>query len=108
MAQTYETRRRSGKHESSDAKASGPGQAPKTKSRMEKNMSKKNVAPTQKQSQSRESEFKGKPVLGLYRSEGDTYPVRFGLGKAALILAHVEDIKAFQDKHSKQHAPAAA
>ena len=72
-------------------------------------MSKKNAAPTQKpQSVVREDLFKGKPVLTLARSADDKYPVRFGLAKAGLILEHVEDIKAFQAKHSKQEASAAA
>lgn len=61
-----------------------------------------------KESQARESEFKGKPVLGLYRNEGDKYPMQFGVVKAGLILAHVEEIKAFQAKHQKQAAPVAA
>ena len=56
----------------------------------------------------KESEFKGKPVLALYRSEGDKYPLKFGLAKAALILAHVEAIKAFYGKHQGKEATAAA
>lgn len=59
-------------------------------------------------SQAREGEFKGKPVLGLYRNEGDKYPFQFGVAKAGLILAHVEEIKAFLAKHQKQAAPVAA
>ncbi len=69
-------------------------------------MTKKNEA--KKESQAREGEFKGKPVLGLYRNEGDKYPFQFGVAKAGLILAHVEEIKAFQAKHGKQEATAAA
>jgi len=61
-----------------------------------------------KDSQARESEFKGKPVLGLYRNEGDKYPFQFGVAKAGLILAHVEEIKAFLAKNPKQAAPVAA
>ncbi len=72
----------------------------------EKTMSKKNEA--KKDSQAREEEFKGKPVLGLYRSADDTYPLKFGLSKAGLILAHVEEIKAFQAKHSGKEASATA
>lgn len=59
------------------------------------------------QSQAQESEFKGKPVLALHRSEGDKYPLRFGLAKAGLILAHVEEIRAFVGKHRKATASAA-
>lgn len=55
-----------------------------------------------------ESEFKGKPVLALYRAEGDKYPLRFGLAKARLILAHVEAIKAFHAKHQDKEASASA
>ncbi len=72
----------------------------------EKTMTKKNEA--KKDSQAREEEFKGKPVLGLYRSADDKYPLKFGLSKAGLILAHVEEIKAFQAKHEKKEVPAAA
>ena len=61
-----------------------------------------------KESQARESEFKGKPVLGLFRNEGDKYPMQFGLTKAGLILAHVEEIKAFHAKHYKTEVPANA
>ena len=68
-------------------------------------MTKKNEA--KKESQARQEEFKGKPVLGLYRSAYDKYPLRFGLVKAGLILAHVEEIKAFLAGHKEQAAPAA-
>jgi len=67
----------------------------------------KNEKP-QKESRAREAEFKGKPVLGLYRREGDKYPFQFGTAKASLILAHVEEIKAFCAKHEKQEVPATA
>lgn len=55
----------------------------------------------------RETEFKGKPVLALLRNEGDKYPLKFGLAKAGLILAHVEAIRAFQAKHAEKAAPKA-
>lgn len=62
----------------------------------------KNVKP---QGEVRETEFKGKPVLALYRSDGDKYPlIKFGLAKAGLILAHVEAIKTFHAKGQKQVA----
>ena len=63
---------------------------------------------TTKQSLARESEFKGKPVLGLFRDEADKFGLKFGTAKAALILAHGGDIKAFLAKHQKQAAPVAA
>ncbi|MDE1977261.1 MAG: hypothetical protein KGI84_08385 [Elusimicrobia bacterium] len=60
------------------------------------------------QSRAKEEEFKGKPVLGLYRNEGDKYPLKFGLAKAGLILANMEAIKTFCAKHEKQEVPATA
>lgn len=41
------------------------------------------------------SEFKGKPVLILKRSEEDKYPFSFGVSKAKLILENIEEIKKF-------------
>lgn len=41
------------------------------------------------------SEFKGKPVLILKRSEDDKYPFSFGASKARLILENVDAIKKF-------------
>ena len=61
-----------------------------------------------KESQAQESEFKGKPVLTLSRREGDKYPLRFGVAKAGLILAHLEDIKAFCARNEKKEEAAAA
>ncbi len=46
-----------------------------------------------------EMEFNGKPVLALKRDEWDKYPLRFGLGKAALILGNLEAIRSFQARH---------
>ena len=48
------------------------------------------------------SEFKGKPVIILRRSEDDKYPFTFGLTKARLILDHIEDIKKFVEENSKE------
>lgn len=110
MAQTYETRRRSAKHEGSDAKVQ-TGQAPETNSRTEKNMSKKNAVPTQTEATTgvvSEGEYKGKPVLSLLRNAEDKKPLRFGFVKAGLILAHLEDIKSFRAKHAKQEASVTA
>jgi len=42
-----------------------------------------------------EDEFKGNKIVVLKRNEDDTYPFRFGYGKALLILEHIEDIKKF-------------
>ncbi len=47
------------------------------------------------------SEFKGKPVLIMKRSEDDKYPFTFGLSKARLILENLEEIKRFVEENSK-------
>jgi len=49
-----------------------------------------------------EKEYKGNPVLALKRNEDDRYPFTFGLPKARLILAAVEEIRAFVAKHSNK------
>lgn len=41
------------------------------------------------------SEFKGKPMMVIKRSEDDKYPFSFGLAKAKLILENLEEIKKF-------------
>jgi len=48
------------------------------------------------------SEYKGKPVLVIKRSEDDKYPFAFGLGKARLILENLEEIKKFVAESSKE------
>lgn len=48
------------------------------------------------------SEFKGKPVLIMRRSEDDKYPFSFGLSKARLILENLEEIKKFVEDNSKE------
>ncbi len=50
------------------------------------------------------SEFKGKPVLILRRTEDDKYPFTFGLTKARLILENLEEIKRFVEENDKQEA----
>ncbi len=54
----------------------------------------------------RESEFNGKPMLGLYRDEMDQFGLKFGLKKAKLIMEHIEAIRAFIDKYDKIPAQA--
>ncbi|HNY91236.1 MAG TPA: hypothetical protein PKJ13_03375 [bacterium] len=44
-------------------------------------------------------EFKGNPILTLNPDE--RYPFSFGLSKARLILAHLDDIRAFVEQYSK-------
>ncbi len=48
------------------------------------------------------SEFKGKPILILRRSEDDKFPFSFGLSKAKLILENLEDIKKFVAENSQE------
>ena len=45
------------------------------------------------------SEYKGRPVITL--NPGERYPFTVGLSKAKLILQHIEDIKAFVEKHDQ-------
>ena len=53
-------------------------------------------------SASSESEYKGSPVLILSQGPEDRFPFSFGLRKARLMLDHVDDIKAFVDKHTTE------
>jgi len=48
------------------------------------------------------SDFKGKPVLIMRRTEDDKYPFTFGLSKAKLILENLEEIKRFVEDNSKE------
>jgi hypothetical protein len=48
-----------------------------------------------------ESEFKGNPLIVLQKSDADPYPFQFGIRKAQLIMSHVDDIKAFINKHTE-------
>jgi hypothetical protein len=47
------------------------------------------------------SEFKGKPVLIMRRTEDDKYPFTFGMSKAKLILENLEEIKRFVEDNDK-------
>ena len=51
------------------------------------------------------SEFKGKPVLILRRSEDDKYPFAFGLSKAKLILENLADIQKFVAESDEEPQP---
>jgi hypothetical protein len=46
------------------------------------------------------SEFKGKPLIVIKRSEEDQYPFSFGVSKAKLILENIEEIKKFVEENS--------
>jgi hypothetical protein len=47
------------------------------------------------------SEFKGKPVLVIKRSEDEKFPFSFGLSKAKMILENIEEIKKFVAENDK-------
>jgi len=46
------------------------------------------------------SEYKGKPLIVMKRSEDDKYPFSFGLSKAKLILENIEEIKKFVEENT--------
>lgn len=48
------------------------------------------------------SEYKGKPLIVIKRSEDDKYPFSFGVSKARLILENIEEIKKFVEENSKE------
>jgi len=41
------------------------------------------------------SEYNGKPILVLRRSEEDKFPFSFGISKARLILENIKEIEKF-------------
>jgi len=41
------------------------------------------------------SDYNGKPILVLRRSEDDKFPFSFGIAKARLIIENLEEIKKF-------------
>ena len=49
----------------------------------------------------KEDEYNGKPLLGLYRNEDDPFGFKFGLKKAEMILKHIDEIRAFVEKHTQ-------
>lgn len=46
------------------------------------------------------SEYNGKPILILRRSEEDKFPFSFGLAKARLILENIKEIEKFVAENS--------
>jgi hypothetical protein len=44
-------------------------------------------------------EYKGNPIIVLFRDEDDEYPFRFGISKAKLILEHIKQIEDFVRDH---------
>ena len=47
------------------------------------------------------SEYKGRPVLVLKRSEDEKFPFSFGLAKAKMVLENIEEIKKFVEENEK-------
>jgi hypothetical protein len=50
-----------------------------------------------------ESEYKGLPTLMLKNNAEETFPFQFGVRKAKLVLAHIEDIRTFVKKYDRTH-----
>ena len=48
------------------------------------------------------TEFKGKPVLVLKRTEDEKFPFSFGLTKAKMMLDSIEEIKKFVAENDKK------
>jgi len=46
-------------------------------------------------------EYKGHPVITLYKDENDQYGFTFGVSKAKLILECLEDIQKFVEENEK-------
>lgn len=51
------------------------------------------------------SEYKGRPLIVLKRTEDDKFPFSFGISKAKMILESIEEIRKFVEENEK---PAAA
>lgn len=50
------------------------------------------------------SEYKGKPMLILKRSEDEKFPFSFGMTKAKMILESIDEIKKFVAENDKPAA----
>jgi hypothetical protein len=48
------------------------------------------------------SDYNGKPILVLRRSEDDKFPFSFGINKAKLIMENYEEIKKFVAENTKE------
>ena len=48
-----------------------------------------------------ESEYKGNPMMVIKNNAEDKFPFQFGLKKAKLVIAHIEDIRKFIAKHDQ-------
>ena len=47
------------------------------------------------------SEYKGKPILVIKRTEEERFPFSFGMAKAKMILESIEEIKKFVADNEK-------
>ena len=47
------------------------------------------------------SEYKGRPMLVLKRSEDEKFPFSFGMAKAKMILENLEEIKKFVQENDQ-------
>ena len=47
-------------------------------------------------------EYKGKKTIILKRNAQDAFPFQFGASRAALILAHIEEIREFASQNAKR------
>lgn len=47
------------------------------------------------------SEYKGKPILVIKRSEDEKFPFSFGLAKAKMVLESLEEIRKFVADNEK-------
>jgi hypothetical protein len=50
-------------------------------------------------SEASESEYKGNPMIVLKSAPEDKFPFQFGIKKAKLVLAHIDDIRKFVEKY---------
>lgn len=49
-----------------------------------------------------EGDYNGKAMLIIRQSPHDKFPFQFGVKKARLIVEHIDDIKAFIERHPAQ------
>lgn len=50
-------------------------------------------------------EYQGKPVISLTRTENDKFPFTFGVNKAKLILANIDEIQKFVEECDSANPP---
>ena len=50
-------------------------------------------------------EYQGKPVISLMKMENDKFPFTFGVAKAKMILANLDEIRKFVEEVESGAAP---